>query len=204
MTRLVLVVVLPLLIGLSSPPAHAERDPLGRWPLVPRPTVVTPFDPPTTPYGAGHRGVDLAGRAGQRVRAALPGRVRFAGRLAGRGVVVIDHGATRTTYEPVTAAVAVGEAVAAGDTVGSLELALSHCFPHACLHWGWLRGEDYRDPLNLVAVASVRLLPLWREGPEPPPGPVGRPARSRAGMGLVVGATQPVSRDMGVTLRGGQ
>ena len=97
--------------------------------------------------------------------AALPGAVTFAGSLAGRGVVVVDHGATRTTYEPVAASVAVGTPVAAGAQVGTLELAGSHCFPRACLHWGWIEGETYLDPLRLVGAGPVRLLPLWRDEP---------------------------------------
>ena len=154
-----LLVALALLLGLAGP-GHAEDDPVGVWPLRPEPEVVARFDPPTTPYGAGHRGVDLAGAAGQRVHAALPGRVTFAGRLAGRGVVVVSHGDTRTTYEPVTASVTVGEVVARGAPIGTLELVGSHCFPRACLHWGWLRGETYLDPLRLVGAGPVRLVPL--------------------------------------------
>jgi murein DD-endopeptidase MepM/ murein hydrolase activator NlpD len=127
--------------------------------------VVAGFDPPEDPWGSGHRGVDLGGHVGQPVRAALAGHITFAGRLAGRGVVVVDHGATRTTYEPVAATVGVGDAVARGQPVGTLELVGSHCFPRACLHWGWLRGEMYLDPLRLVGVGPVRLLPLWRDGP---------------------------------------
>jgi murein DD-endopeptidase MepM/ murein hydrolase activator NlpD len=150
---------------LLAPPAAAEDDPVGAWPLRPEPEVVERFDPPDTPYGAGHRGVDLAGHAGQPVQAALAGRVRFAGSLAGRGVVVIGHGDTRTTYEPVTASVSVGDRVARGATIGTLQVPGSHCFPAACLHWGWLRGETYLDPLRLVGVAPVRLLPLWRAVP---------------------------------------
>jgi hypothetical protein len=38
----------------------------------------------------------------------------------------------------------VGEAVARGAVVGTLELAGSHCFPAACLHWGWLEGDTYQ------------------------------------------------------------
>jgi murein DD-endopeptidase MepM/ murein hydrolase activator NlpD len=140
-------------------------DPVGVWPLQPQPEVVHGFDPPTSPYGAGHRGVDLAGSVGQPVLAALPGTITFAGSLAGRGVVVVDHGATRTTYEPVAATVAVGAAVAAGSQIGTLDLAGSHCFPRACLHWGWIEGETYLDPLRLVGAGPVRLLPLWRDEP---------------------------------------
>jgi len=141
-------------------------DPVGRWPLAPQPEVVERFDPPESTWGTGHRGVDLLGRVGQPVRAALPGLVSFAGGLAGRGVVVVDHGGTRTTYEPVAAAVSVGDRVSAGDVIGALTVVQSHCFPRACLHWGWIADPDtYLDPLRLVGGPQpIRLLPLWRAG----------------------------------------
>lgn len=139
--------------------------PVGTWPLSPRPEVVATFDPPDDPWGAGHRGVDLAGRIGQPVRSALPGEVVFAGRIGGKPVVVVSHGDTRTTYEPVVATAAVGDRVVAGAAVGLLDLPGSHCFPQACLHWGWLRGDVYLDPLDLVGGGPVRLLPLWRDAP---------------------------------------
>ncbi len=162
----VLVAALVLAEPLSSA-AHAgvapQPSPAGEWPLRPRPRVVDAFDPPSSPYSAGHRGVDLAGVSGQRVRAALPGTVTYAAPLAGRGVVVISHGATRTTYQPVTASVSIGDTVAAGDPIGRLDLPGSHCSPRACLHWGWIEGEIYLDPLRLVGAGPVRLLPLWRD-----------------------------------------
>ena len=97
------------------------------------------------------------------VRAAQAGTVSFAGRIADRGVVVVDHGGTRTTYEPVAATVAVGDELAAGDAIGRLELLGSHCLPRACLHWGLIRGTTYLDPLTLVGSGPVRLLP-WLDG----------------------------------------
>jgi murein DD-endopeptidase MepM/ murein hydrolase activator NlpD len=165
-------------LGTSGDPA-----PEGVWPLRPDPAVVTAFAPPDSPWGAGHRGVDLLGTPDARVRAALPGVVAFAGPLAGRGVVVVAHGDTRTTYEPVTASVTVGDPVAAGDVIGRLALPGGHCLPRACLHWGWLRGDTYLDPLLLVGAGPVRLLPLWRPDPAPtavPPAAV-RPSSPYAG-----------------------
>ncbi|BBH18226.1 hypothetical protein Back2_25130 [Nocardioides baekrokdamisoli] len=88
----------------------------------------------------------------------------FAGELAGRGVVVIDNGARRVTYEPVAAEIETGTKVSAGDVVGVMELGGSHCYPDACLHLGLIddASDDYLDPLTLFASASdVRLLPLW-------------------------------------------
>ncbi len=158
-------------LGAAAPAVAAvaypssDADPVGVWPLRPAPDVVASFDPPSSPYGAGHRGVDLAGTLGQGVRTALAGTVSFAGTIAGRGVVVVDHGATRTTYEPVAASVVVGAVLDRGAPIGSLQLGGSHCWPRACLHWGWIAGETYLDPLRLVDAGPVRLLPLWRATP---------------------------------------
>jgi len=136
-----------------------------RWPLSGQPAIVRRFDPPATPYGAGHRGVDLAGRQGLPVWAAGAGTVGYAGVLAGRGVVTVLHdGGLRTTYEPVTVSVHPGERVAAGAALGHLDAGHPGCT--SCLHWGLLRGETYLDPLALLGIGRVRLLPL----PESPPG----------------------------------
>lgn len=186
-----LTVVLVLLPGgpVAGAPAGAGRgpvvpapvattdavvDPVGTWPLRPDPEVVHALDPPVSPWGAGHRGVDLLGHPGQVVRSALPGTVSYAGVLAGRGVVVVSHGATRTTYQPVAAAadLAVGDPVGAGQPLGTLGAAGSHCAPRSCLHWGWLEGTTYLDPLRLVGLGPVRLLPFLGEGAAP----VGVPA----------------------------
>jgi len=130
------------------------------WPLSPAPAVVAAFDPPDSDFGRGHRGVDLAGTGGQQVQAIGVGVVTFAARLAGRGVVVVDHGALRSTYEPVSADVEVGEAVAAGEPVGTLTTTSSHCWPQTCLHLGVRRGTTYVDPLTLLGPRPVRLKPL--------------------------------------------
>ena len=141
------------------------------------------------------------------MRTALPGTVTYAGPLAGRGVVVVDHGETRTTYEPVAASVSVGDVLAAGDRIGTLQVPGSHCFPRACLHWGWIRGETYLDPLRLVGAGPVRLLPLWRDAPAAAQSTVsGLPYAGWSGpwVRLLVGPPQPFGGDVGVELGGGQ
>jgi peptidase M23-like protein len=144
--------VLTMLI--AQPAAAAD------WPLRPRPEMVHGFERPPSPWLPGHRGVDLAGSPGQPVLSAAPGTISYAGQLAGRGVVVVSHGQTRTTYEPVVASVGKGATVAAGQAIGRLSAAGSHCAPAACLHWGLRRGEEYLDPLSLLGAGPVRLLPL--------------------------------------------
>ncbi|MFY1598740.1 murein hydrolase activator EnvC family protein [Micromonospora sp. WMMD737] len=139
-------------------PAGAVRF---RWPLdgVPRP--VRRFDPPPRPWLPGHRGVDLAAAPGATVRAAGAGTVLFAGLVAGRPVVTVGHAdGLRTTHEPVSPAVRPGETLAARAPLGTLLAGHPGCPAPACLHWGLRRGADYLDPLALLGLGPVRLLPL--------------------------------------------
>jgi len=165
----------------SSRPADPSPEPDRgwRWPLSGRPEVTRAFDLPDTPYGPGHRGVDLAAGPGARVLAPGPGVVGWAGVLAGRGVVSLRHpGGLRTTYEPVTATVRAGQPVGAGEVLGLLAAGHAGCPRTACLHWGLLRGDSYLDPLALLGRGPVRLLPL--AGSSRAPAGYGDPgARSR-------------------------
>lgn len=139
------------------------------WPVGVRPQVLRGWEPPATVYGPGHRGVDLAAAPGTPVRAMADGRVSFAGRVAGKGVVSVELAGTgdpplRTTYEPVRASVPQGAEVAAGEVVGTVEAGGSHCAA-PCVHWGLLRGESYLDPLSLLPPwllhrGPSRLLPV--------------------------------------------
>ena len=156
--RRALVLALLVLPAVPAAPAAADAGPWG-WPLSGAREVARPFAPPASRYGAGHRGVDLPSRPGAVVRATAAGRVSYAGLLAGRGVVVVTHGALRTTYEPVTASVRVGATVALGEAVGALSPGHAGCPVLACLHWGLRRGEQYLDPVRLVQRGPVRLLP---------------------------------------------
>ncbi|GHA02940.1 hypothetical protein GCM10010389_47850 [Streptomyces echinoruber] len=144
----------------SSPGPPAPDGPvpaMGRlWPVGRRPAVLRGWSPPATPYGPGHRGVDLGAADGAAVRAVAPGRVLFAGRVAGRGVVSVALTGTgdpplRTTYEPVSPSVREGDVVGAGAVLGTVEGARAgaHCGT-ACVHWGLLRGRTYLNPLALL------------------------------------------------------
>jgi murein DD-endopeptidase MepM/ murein hydrolase activator NlpD len=123
--------------------------------------VTRPFELPPGPYAAGHRGVDLGGVPGSAVLAAGDGIVVFAGRVAGRPLVSIDHAnGLRTTYEPVAPSVAAGQRVIRGSPIGALVDGHAGCPRAACLHWGVRRGETYLDPMVLLRRMQVRLLPL--------------------------------------------
>ncbi|MFD4247897.1 M23 family metallopeptidase [Streptomyces sp. NPDC058525] len=151
--------LLSLLLTLVQAAVPAARP-------LPAPLVVARWwDPPPTPYAAGHRGVDLSAPVGSEIRAVGPGRVHYAGPVAGRGVLSLTlPNGLRTTYEPVRALVTEGEAVTAGQVVAVLTEG-SHC-PAPCLHWGLRSAETYLNPLTLLKPPTPRLLPHTQPGTE--------------------------------------
>ena len=147
----------------AAPASPATASGQNTWLDAPAPVeIAAVFERPASDWGPGHRGIDLWLAAGAQVLAPGDGVVTFAGRVAGRGVVVVSHpSGLRSTLEPVTASVDVGQRVLPGDALGMLELNGSHCAPRACLHWGVRRGDAYVDPLDVLrGFGPIRLLPL--------------------------------------------
>lgn len=167
-------VLLPVLIVLggvlapwsavAEPAPPVPRVALWSAPLGGDLAVTRPFDPPPSPFAAGHRGVDLGGTPLSPVLVAGDGVVVFAGMVAGRPVVSIAHAdGLRTTYEPVDPSVAGGQRVSRGSPIGTLAGGHPGCPREACLHWGLRRGDAYLDPLALLRLPGLRLLP-WNDG----------------------------------------
>jgi murein DD-endopeptidase MepM/ murein hydrolase activator NlpD len=133
------------------------------WPVVG--PVIRAFDPPSSPYGAGHRGIDIAAIPGSIVRSPAAGTVVFAGSIGMDLFVSIDHGGgLRTTYSWVSKVlVRKGESVLAGQPV-----ALSgYGHPGSAtpsLHFGVTLNGMYVDPLDyllpLDVSSLIRLAPL--------------------------------------------
>lgn len=138
------------------------------YPILPG-TAIRGYSPPPEPWLPGHRGVDLAATAGAAVRSAGPGQVVFAGMVAGRPVISVDHaGGVRTTYEPATSDVMVGDEVTTGQVIGRVFGLHPGCSEAACLHWGarWSDDPDgYIDPLSLLGANKrpIVLKPLGAE-----------------------------------------
>ena len=100
--------------------------------------------------------------AGQPVLAPTDGVVDFRGVVVDRAVLVVTTAdGLRTTFEPVDSQLSVGTAVTRGQTLGTVAGSPGHCAPRTCLHWGVLSGHTYLDPLALVGVVRVILLPLY-------------------------------------------
>jgi murein DD-endopeptidase MepM/ murein hydrolase activator NlpD len=127
----------------GEPSADASRTGPYRPPV--DALVTDPFRPPTTRFGPGNRGLEYA-TSGETVGAIGAGVVVFAGQVAGRLVVSIVHpdGLRSSLTGLRTIAVAVGDVVEAGQTVGTAGPAL---------HLGVRSGGRYLDPASLFGAA---------------------------------------------------
>ena len=134
-------------------------EPAWTWPVAA--AVSSAFTAPTAVWGPGHRGLDLAVADGTSVRAVADGVVRFAGLVAGVPTLSIEHGAVRSAYQPVTAAVRAGERVRRGQVIGTVHGRLAHC-PASCLHVGARTAGGYTDPARLLERRAAVLKPLRR------------------------------------------
>lgn len=181
-------------VGLTSPAAAGRVPPEGRGHSISAPVAATapcrrsrngrpgprtyrppvrapvsdPFRPPPQPWLPGNRGLEYRTVPGTLVRAIGPGRVSFAGPVAGALYVTVSHpDGLRSSYSWLAAVrVGRGAPVRAGAVVG---VAADR------LHLGVRRGRRYLDPASLwgclVAGGRVHLVPLDGGGPVGPPGP---------------------------------
>ena len=156
--RSVVVMVATMLVSalLAFPsPARAADEP-GTWIWPVDGPVIDGFSPPDSPFGSGHRGIDIASPVGSDVVAPAGGTISFAGPVGGRRFVTIDHGGgLRSTVSFVE-----GLRVRAGDIVSAGQIVASSGTGHAGavvphVHFGVRIGETYVDPLVYLAPPSV-------------------------------------------------
>jgi murein DD-endopeptidase MepM/ murein hydrolase activator NlpD len=156
--------ILPLLIGAAAPaPAAPPASGTWAWPVVG--PVIGAFEPPETPFGAGHRGIDVAVPIGTVVAAPEGGVVAFAGPVGGHLFVTLDHGGGLTSTYSWLSVVLVrqGDVVAGGSPIA--RTGPGHpgsAVPH--LHMGVRLDGTYLDPLAFLSPVTlsgfIRLAPL--------------------------------------------
>lgn len=170
-----------LLAGLTQPgsghdgPGRAAAVVMssGTWSWPVHGPLIRGFDPPESPYGSGHRGIDIAVPIGTVVRAPEAVTVAFAGKVGGHLFVTLDHGGELTsTYSWLTSTmVRKGDAVARGQAFASSGPGHPGAIV-AHLHLGVRLGGAYVDPLLYLEAAGVqdliRLAPLVPAGGEAP------------------------------------
>ncbi len=107
--------------------------------------VIDRFRRPATDFGAGNRGWEYATALGQPVTAVGDGIVAFAGPVARRGVISIEHrdGIRSSLTGMRIIGVAAGDTVVRGQLIGTASRRL---------HLGFRRGGIYLDPADVLSV----------------------------------------------------
>jgi murein DD-endopeptidase MepM/ murein hydrolase activator NlpD len=153
------------LVAVSSVAATPPVSAAGTWAWPVTGPVIRAFDPPDSPYGAGHRGIDIAAPAGSIVVAPADGRVAFAGPVGGRLFLTIDHsGGLESTYSWVASLeVRKGDLVQRGQPVARSGAGhTGDLLPN--LHLGVKLDDVYVDPLDYLEPADIagwlRLAPV--------------------------------------------
>ncbi|MGA7149078.1 MAG: M23 family metallopeptidase [Microbacterium sp.] len=119
-----------------------------------------PYEAPAHRYAPGHRGIDLRPASDRPdVLAPADGSVAFAGMVAGRPVLTIDHGdGLVTTLEPLETVLTPGTSVSRGEEIGTIALG-GHTEPGA-VHFGVRLHGEYINPLLLLeGIPRAVLLP---------------------------------------------
>jgi len=144
-------------------PAPVLASGVWTWPVVG--PVIRGFDPPASPFGSGHRGIDIAAPVGTLVHAVATGTVTFSGPVGGRLFVTVDHGAGLESTYSFLGSIAVRR----GDVVSQGQAIARSGTGHAGdivpgLHFGVKLADTYVDPLEYLGPVEVwrfiRLAPL--------------------------------------------
>jgi len=151
----------------SSPQsqAHASdnthHSPHGDIWLIPIPAPAFPvaqFEMPLSRYAAGHRGIDYSVTIDEPLTAPHDGTIAFAGWVADKPVVAIQHeNGFRTAFEPACTDLPVGTPVITGQPFGKVCPSInytSHCQPWFCLHFSLRHNGLYLSPLALIGGLS--------------------------------------------------
>jgi len=131
----------------SSAPARAvivsqsTPHPVRHW------VVMNQFRQPLTPYGSGHRGIDVEVKNGEVIHAPFAAKVYWRGWVGTRfTVALVRLDGLIFEAEPVCSRLATGADALAGATVGRVcesPTYVSHCAPRLCAHLGLRTSLGY-------------------------------------------------------------
>ena len=163
------------------------------WPLGGK--VLQPYSLGSDPYAAGqHRGIDVAGAAGEPVRAPAGGTVSFAGVVPSQGKTVTIQfeggGFAVSLTHLAEISVSEGAVVNEGDPVGTAGVSGGAEWSEPYVHLGIRTSpaaDGYVDPLTLLPPRGVPRPPA----PPPAPAPVAEPPVARPAPGS---APAPVTK----------
>lgn len=158
---------LVLALLLVAAPAAATPTPLWRWPVDGPRVIVEPYVQPLTPYGSGHRGIDIDVPRNEILYAPADGVIHFSGQVGLRWVFSIEHaGGVLSSYDHAFSELPKGTVVKKGDSIG--HILSGHCASELCVHIGVRVGGEYVNPLLFFGgVPRSVLLPVQFSARDP-------------------------------------
>jgi murein DD-endopeptidase MepM/ murein hydrolase activator NlpD len=163
-----------LVVVVFSPVRPAVASGTWTWPV--SGPVTRGYDAPVSPYGTGHRGIDIAAPVGTVVVAPAAGIVSFAGSVGGHLFLSIDHGGgvVSSCSWLLALLVEAGDVVAQGQPVASSgtghpQEPVPHVHFGVRLNGAYVDPMDYLEPVGVVGL--IRLAPIEPSGPDPAPLP---------------------------------
>ena len=151
----------PLRVGIGAPRSTCRTPQASAWSWPLRGDVLRPYSLGPDPYAAGqHRGVDVAGSAGETVWAPAAGTISFVGVVpsSGRTVTIQTDGYAVSLTHLGETTIAKGAAVAEGDVVGVAGQSGDAEWPTPYVHLG-IRvssaADGYVDPATLLPPRAV-------------------------------------------------
>lgn len=124
--------------------------------------VIKGFEPPSSDYSSGHRGVDIYLSPQEPLVSPVTATISFSGTVVNRNVISLKSGQHTISFEPICTDLSAGDIVYQGEIIGFLCDGQKSYRPHCdqCYHLSIRKNGSYVDPL--VALSSFqrsRLLP---------------------------------------------
>jgi murein DD-endopeptidase MepM/ murein hydrolase activator NlpD/pimeloyl-ACP methyl ester carboxylesterase len=160
----VLSFILCLLISTNAFALSTANNPANFGYPVKSTKIVKGFSASKTQYGPGHRGTDFEAKIGEKVSAVAPGQVIFAGLVAGKLYVSINHGNDIvSTYHLATKTVKVADIVTKGQLIGTVGEPLPNDEVNT-FHFSMRIKDVYVDPMlyitGTIPVREISLTPV--------------------------------------------
>ena len=128
------------------------------WPTQGAHDILRDYRAPATPWGAGHRGLDIRASSHD-LFAPTSGVVSYSGFVVNRGVLTLrtDTGML-VSFEPVVAVVPSSTRVIQGELIG--EIQEGHC-ERLCVHLGLRDRGEYRSARWELGIVQRSVLVPW-------------------------------------------
>lgn len=156
--RVVTIGIAVAWLALCPGQSPALAIPRWLWPVPTNHSLSTPYRAPASPYGPGHRGIDILVAEGTAIVSPASGTLAVAQWVVDRDVVTLRVDSDwLISFDGATGDVPVGSAVSGGQTLAHVA-PTPHC---SCVHVGVRFRGDYVNPMLIWGEVPRAVLLPW-------------------------------------------